>query len=397
MSGKIVTGEEDPTPLKIIPLGSLLINHLEKYGEKVCQVNILPLLQKCNLFYFQIDGNIDKSETFSSVRQRSIRLALALQEENLKPDDVVLICSSNTLDSCIPVLATLFLSARVANSDPTLSSRTTNYLISLVKPKIIFVEFSSVNLIEESLKGLEISPKIIVIGQSNKYSRLIDLIHPYPEEESFKPKDTNVDGISTIFFSSGTTGLPKAICHSHKTIQYCLNSQGFNTKYNENNNTSTLHFTTFYWFSGIVMLFSSILGGRTRIFSSNTSGESILKLIEKYKITTTFMAPIFTYRLTSVENPERFDTSSLKIILTGGTALEPKQFLRVISMFKNPVQLLLGYGMTEIGGISSFNLKSSQLMKEKIGSSGKVISRTSVKVITTNLIRFEQFLPTTSL
>jgi acyl-CoA synthetase (AMP-forming)/AMP-acid ligase II len=97
---------------------------------------------------------------------------MQLQTRGITSKDVVAFCSSNTLDNAIPIIGATYLGARVANLEPSLSVRHVRHLLSIVTPKIIFVEESVVNL--------------------------IDLV--------------------VMVFSTGTAGLPKAICHSHYTL-----------------------------------------------------------------------------------------------------------------------------------------------------------------------------------
>jgi 4-coumarate--CoA ligase len=130
----------------------------------------------------------------------------------------VVVCSSMTLDAAIPNVASFFLGAKVANLDPSLSVKQTSHLIGLVSPKVIFVEEASVPLIEESLRSANHKTEIIVFGKSSQYSTFSDLDTPQAEEESFRPVEVGTQDVVIMLFSSGTTGLPKAICHSHHSF-----------------------------------------------------------------------------------------------------------------------------------------------------------------------------------
>ncbi|KAJ8942059.1 hypothetical protein NQ314_010167 [Rhamnusium bicolor] len=163
-----------------------------------------------------IDSTTGKKESFASVKERSTRAAIHMSKLGINPEDVILFCSRNTLNSIIPVLASLYLGAKVASTDPTLSVRDCAHCISLVTPTFIFVEQDSVNLIEDSLLEAKFKANIIVIGESMIYKKFSDLQSASSEEEKFRPI-LNVDCHDTafIYFSSGTTGLPKGICLTH--------------------------------------------------------------------------------------------------------------------------------------------------------------------------------------
>jgi hypothetical protein len=46
-----------------------------------------------------------------------------------------------------------------------------------------------------------------------------------------------------------------------------------------------LHFTTFYWMSGMEILARCFLRGGVRVFSGDVDGETILKIVQEYKVT----------------------------------------------------------------------------------------------------------------
>ena len=161
---------------------------------------------------------MNKKETYSDVKQRSVRAALALQNRGVISEDVVVLCTKLTLDNVVPIVASFFLGAKLANLDPSLSVRQTTHLLSLVSPKIIFVEEESLGLIEESLAFANLKAEIVVFGKSSKYSTFSEFVKPQENENKFKPTSVDIHDIAVIFFSSGTTGLPKAICHSHHSF-----------------------------------------------------------------------------------------------------------------------------------------------------------------------------------
>jgi 4-coumarate--CoA ligase len=226
-----------------------------------------------------VDAIEDTTETFASVKLRSTRVAIDLQKRGITSSDVIAFCAGNTLDTVIPILATMYLGAKVANLEPSLSIRQTQHLIGLVSPKIIFVEEGSVSLIENSLNQAKVESEIIVYGKSNKYSTLSELTRPKQNEDDFRPAKVHLDDVILLLFSSGTTGLPKAIAHTHKSFMYigcCLRD------YDVGN--SVFHATSFYWITANFMLIFGFIKGACRVFARSLEPEPTFRAIEKYKV-----------------------------------------------------------------------------------------------------------------
>jgi 4-coumarate--CoA ligase len=363
MADKILHGPKKDSYAEITSLGEFFFNQAERYGNNICQV----------------DANINKSETYSSVKLRSVRLAIALQHRGLTSKDVVLSCSKNTLDNAIPIIASLYLGAKVISLDPSLGTKNSKYLVGLVSPRIIFVEEVSVDMIESSLDESNVNPEIIVLGNSDKYAKFSDLTNPKEGEDKFRPVKVDIHDTAVMLYSSGTTGLPKAICHSHHSFLQSVYLRK-NFGYDDN---SILHFTTFYWISGMGILCRTFLDGGTRVFCGDVEGETILRIIQDYKLAAVFMSTFHTYKLTRINKSKvaKYDTSSLHYIMTGGTSITAGQYRRLKALFPN-VQIIFVYGMTEIGRISGFYPEIDRdFMSSKLTSCGRVAPETSLKIV----------------
>lgn len=159
----------------------------------------------------QIDATTNEKETFESVKARSVRVALELQRRGVTSADVIAFCTKNTIDTIIPILATYYLGAKVANLEPSLSAKLAEHLISLVEPKLIFVDDSSVAFIEEVRNNSHHKFEIL------KYSEVVHLEFT-EDEKDFRPVRVDLQSPALFLFTSGTSGLPKAIYHTHASI-----------------------------------------------------------------------------------------------------------------------------------------------------------------------------------
>lgn len=146
-------------------------------------------------------------------------MALTLRNHGIDKGDVILICSENSMESLVLTCGTLYLNAITVTLDPHISLIDAVHLLSVVSPKMIIVIENSLELIEKSLAQLDIAPRIAVIGSHMKYQTLNGFLRPHPHEQAFVPDCVkSLQNTAMIFFSSGATGLPKAVCYSHEAI-----------------------------------------------------------------------------------------------------------------------------------------------------------------------------------
>lgn len=143
-----------------------------------------------------------------------------MRSKGITSDDIVTLCTNNHLNSAVPYISTFFLSAKVASLDPTLSLTDTTHLLKQVTTKMIFVVPEALDLIEKAIEEISSDIEIVVFGETTKYTKFSDFLEPKEQEEdNFEPvAPKSLQDTAIIFFSSGTSGLPKGICISHFTF-----------------------------------------------------------------------------------------------------------------------------------------------------------------------------------
>ena len=176
---------------------------------------------------------------------------------------------------------------------------------------------------------------------------------------------TSNNDIMLLYFTSGTTGMPKMVNHN---FVYPL-GHILTAKYWQNVQDNGLHFTvadTGWAKSAWGKLYGQWLSGSavmTYDFDKFVP-KNLMDVIVKYKVTT-FCAPPTIYRFLIKEDLTKFDLSALKYCVVAGEPLNPevyKQFLEVTG-----IRLMEGYGQTEC----TVALATYSWMEPKPGSMGK--------------------------
>jgi len=174
------------------------------------------------------------------------------------------------------------------------------------------------------------------------------------------------DDPMVIFFSSGTTGMPKMVLHAHSYPLGHITTGAYWHDLEPGDVHLTLSDTgwaksvwgKFYgqWLSGAVVFVWD--------FRGKFEPRELLRILSEHKVTT-FCAPPTVYRFLVRENLKEFDLSSLRHCTTAGELLNESVF----GDWEKAVGLPIfeGYGQTE----TTLQLATLPFMKPKVGSIGR--------------------------
>jgi acetyl-CoA synthetase len=168
-----------------------------------------------------------------------------------------------------------------------------------------------------------------------------------------------------LYFTSGTTGLPKMVSHDYS---YPL-GHIVTAKHWHNVVPDGLHFTVSEtgWAKSVwgKLYGQWLMEAGIFVFDFDRFVPAeLLARIEKYRITT-FCAPPTIYRFLIKEDLTRYDLSSLRYVTIAGEALNPEvfdQFLRATGL-----KLMEGFGQTE----TTVQIANFPWMEPKPGSMGR--------------------------
>lgn len=208
--------------------------------------------------------------------------------------------------------------------------------------------------------------KVSVDGDKEGWYNYHREIDKFSDEYTKMEEDkTNNDDISLIYFSSGTSGMPKMVNH---TFTYPL-AHIVTAKFWQNVQEDGLHYTIADtgWGKAVWGLLYGqwISGSATFVFDYDRfDAKKVIEKAIEHQITT-FCAPPTIYRFLIKEDLEKYDLSNLQYAVTAGEVLNPEVFHRFKEL--TGLRIMEGFGQTEtVVSIANF-----PWMETKVGSMGK--------------------------
>jgi long-chain acyl-CoA synthetase len=218
-------------------------------------------------------------------------------------------------------------------------------MINNAAPRIVFADASTVGLMEPIRSQLQSVPEenFYVIGHTgpgwNSAEKLIDAAAEIDPGVVIVSSDS-----MNIIYSSGTTGVPKGIEHSHfARLAYPC---GYGPGLKIDRYTVTVCTTPLYTNGTWITMLPTIYYGGTVVLLPKFSAKAFLDAVQRHKCTHTFMVPTQYIVILESDMIDNYDVSSMKALLTGGQPLPSKTFDQIAEKFPN-AGLYETYGMTE--------------------------------------------------
>ena len=254
--------------------------------------------------------------SFAEIDRLSARAASGLRALGVEPGDRVTLYAQNSVEWIVSYYAIARAGGVLNPINVMLTPDEVAYVVKDCDAKVLFTTADRAAPIL-SLKEEGHLTEIVVYGEADGVASFDSLVASGSED--FEPAAVDPESLSTICYTSGTTGFPKGAMLSHRSV--VLNAAvtaAMNVRTGDDVQLTALPCAHVY--GGTLMNLNFLFGSTLVLYEKFDAGEA-LRGIQDYRATITDGVPtMYLYMLAHPEF-EKFDLSSLRRCVTGGQTM----------------------------------------------------------------------------
>lgn len=299
------------------------------------------------------DGERIQESSFAEVANKAASLAAALVAIGLEPGDRIGTFAWNSPEHLQAYLAVPAMGFVLHTLNIRLFPDQIAYIADHAGDRAVIVDASLLDLIKPALAQLPRLEHLIVFGAAEltSVSGFSGSLHHYeallaehaPLQE-WPELDENSAAVAC--YTSGTTGNPKGVVYSHRTILlHSLASLGVDA-FGVSNSDRILMLPPMFHANAWGLPFSGWFAGSDLILpGAHLQPARIATLVEQTRPTLTAAVPTILNDLLQLHADRPLDLSSFRAIISGGSAVSERLIERVRETWG--VDVIQGWGMTE--------------------------------------------------
>jgi long-chain acyl-CoA synthetase len=314
-----------------------------------------------------------KELTYYQLTREVNRCGNALLSLGIGPGDRVALMMNNRPEFVVTYYGTCKIGATVVLVNTLLKE---NEIIFILKDSEAIALVANENGAREFLAAREELPRIKHLVCTSPVEGAVtfeDFLAGRPEElEVYPVQDEDVPEIK---YTSGTTGNPKGVMHTHRNITVFAEAIiGLNQV--SPADRTLLFLPMYHGFGDMCTLHPTLFNGGSIVLQDPLNLTRVFEDIERYRCTALPGVPAVFYLMNTFPDAGKYDTSSLRFCAGGGQPM-PKEVIEEFEA-KFGCIILEGYGLTE----STAGTSTNRLYEpRKVGSVGLPLDCAEVKIV----------------
>jgi len=375
-----------------MPITEILEENARKYGNEVCLVEINPQIQETRRVLWKDFDLIQPTSslcyrreiTWNVFNEKANRFAQLLISKGVKKGDKVAILLMNCLEWLPIYFGILKTGALAVPMNFRYSSEEIKYCLDLSEADVLVFGPEFIGRVESVAEDISKGRILFYVGGdcpsfAEDYDKLASNCASVSPGIAISDEDN-----AAIYFSSGTTGFPKAILHSHQSLMHSCRVE--QNHHSQTRDDVFLCIPPLYHTGAKMHWFGSLLSGSKAVLLKGVSPETILDTVSKEKCTIVWLLVPWALDIleaidTGKVDPKNYDLSQWRLMHIGAQPVPPSLINRWKAYFPDH-QYDTNYGLSESIGPGCVHLGVENI--HKVGAIGIPGYGWEVKIIDEN-------------
>ncbi len=375
-----------------MPITELLEENARKYGNDVCLVEINPQIQETRRMLWKDFDLIQPTSdlcyrreiTWHVFNEKANRFAQLLLSRGVKKGDKVAILLMNCLEWLPIYFGILKTGALAVPMNFRYSSEEIKYCLDLAEADVLVFGPEFIGRVETIAEDISKGRILFYVGGdcpcfAEDYDKLTSNCASVSPGIAISDDDD-----AAIYFSSGTTGFPKAILHTHRSLMHASIVE--QKHHHQTKDDVFLCIPPLYHTGAKMHWFGSLITGGKAVLLKGVSPETILDTVSKEKCTIVWLLVPWALDIleaidTGKIDPKNYDLSQWRLMHIGAQPVPQSLINRWKHYFPNH-QYDTNYGLSESIGPGCVHLGLENI--HKVGAIGIPGYGWQVKIIDEN-------------
>lgn len=372
-----------------MPITELLEENARKYGNDVCLVEINPQIQETRRMLWKdfdliqptSDLSYRREITWHVFNEKANRFAQLLISRGVKKGDKVAILLMNCLEWLPIYFGILKTGALAVPMNFRYSSEEIKYCLDLAEADVLVFGPEFIGRVETIAEDISKNRILFYVGGdcpsfAEDYDKLASNCASVSPGIALSDDDD-----AAIYFSSGTTGFPKAILHTHRSLMHaCIVEQ---KHHHQTKDDVFLCIPPLYHTGAKMHWFGSLISGSKAVLLKGVSPETILDTVSKEKCTIVWLLVPWALDIleaidTGKVNPADYELSQWRLMHIGAQPV-PQSLINRWKHYFPDHQYDTNYGLSESIGPGCVHLGIENI--HKVGAIGVPGYGWQVKII----------------
>ena len=372
-----------------MPITDILEKNCRLYGDDVALVEINPEMPETKRTTWKEFDLIEPSRaayyrreiTWNVFNEKANRFANLLVERGIKKGEKVGILLMNCLEWLPIYFGILKTGALAVPLNFRYSADEIKYCVELAEIDILVFGPEFIGRVEEIADEISKGRLLYFVGDGCPGFAEDYNVHTANCSSQSPKIDVNDDDDAAIYFSSGTTGFPKAILHNHESLMHAAKAE--QNHHGQTKDDVFLCIPPLYHTGAKMHWFGSLLTGGKAVLLKGTSPKTILQAVSEEHCTIVWLlVPWAQDLLLALDNKELniadYDLDQWRLMHIGAQPVPPSLIKHWKEYFPNH-KYDTNYGLSESIGPGCVHLGVDNI--DKVGAIGKAGYGWETKII----------------